>query len=164
VKSRISAKSTLICLRSPFNSGSLPSRTITSRDLARQIAGEGLLDGFSLAQPADIEFIACAISTNSTAPRGSAVVSRHLPKRLQQAIEGHIDYLRKQLKLLDDNIDRAVHGSKLCRAKHELLRSVPGVGPVLSRLQRFKTEPVYRGKNEPPPAGCSLVFSEILTV
>jgi transposase len=56
----------------------------------------------------------------------------HAPKRLQHAIEGHIDYLRKQLKRLDDDIDRAVHGSTLWRAKHELLRSVPGVGPVLS--------------------------------
>jgi transposase len=56
----------------------------------------------------------------------------HAPKRLQRAIEDHIDYLRKQLKRLDDDIDRAVRGSKLWRAKHELLRSIPGVGPVLS--------------------------------
>ena len=55
----------------------------------------------------------------------------HEPKRLQQAIDRHIDYLREQLKRLDDDIDHTVRQSKLWQEKHQLLRSVPGVGPVL---------------------------------
>jgi len=55
----------------------------------------------------------------------------HAPKRLRRAIDDHIDYLREQLKHLDDDIDHAVRHSKLWQEKHELLRSVPGVGPVL---------------------------------
>jgi transposase len=55
----------------------------------------------------------------------------HAPKRLQREIRGHIDYLRKRLKQLDHDIDRAVRGSELWRQKDRLLDSVPGVGPVL---------------------------------
>jgi transposase len=55
----------------------------------------------------------------------------HAPTRLHRAIDSHIKYLRKHIRRLDDDIDRAVHGSKLWQVKHELLRSVPGVGPVL---------------------------------
>jgi transposase len=55
----------------------------------------------------------------------------HAPKALHHDLRAHIDYLRKQIKRADDDLDRAVRNSALWD-KYELLRSVPGVGPVLS--------------------------------
>ena len=55
----------------------------------------------------------------------------HAPKTLHHDLRAHIDYLRKQIKRADDDLDRAVRDSALWD-KYELLRSVPGVGPVLS--------------------------------
>jgi len=44
----------------------------------------------------------------------------------------HIAWLEGQMGELDRELDRAVRGSALWREKDELLRSVPGVDPVLS--------------------------------
>ena len=55
----------------------------------------------------------------------------HAPKALQRSLRAHIDYLRKQIKQADNNLDREVRNSALWE-KYELLSSVPGVGPVLS--------------------------------
>lgn len=55
----------------------------------------------------------------------------HAPKALHRELRAHIDYLRKQIKHLDDELDQAVRDSSLWD-KYELLSSVPGVGPVLS--------------------------------
>ena len=55
----------------------------------------------------------------------------HASKVLHRALRAHIDYLRKQVKRADDDLDRAVRDSTLWD-KYELLSSVPGVGPVLS--------------------------------
>jgi transposase len=56
----------------------------------------------------------------------------HASKALHHELRAHIDYLRKQIKRADDELDRAVRESPLWD-KYELLTSVPGVGPVLSR-------------------------------
>jgi transposase len=55
----------------------------------------------------------------------------HASKVLHRALRAHIDYLRKQVKRADDDLNRAVRDSTLWD-KYELLGSVPGVGPVLS--------------------------------
>lgn len=55
------------------------------------------------------------------------------PKMLHQQLHGHIDYLRKDLAQLNRDLDQTLQRSALWREKEELLRSVPGVGPVLSR-------------------------------
>jgi len=55
----------------------------------------------------------------------------HAPKALHRSLRAHIDYLRKQIKQADNDLDRAVHNSALWY-KYELISSVPGVGPVLS--------------------------------
>jgi transposase len=55
----------------------------------------------------------------------------HAPQALHHDVRAHIDYLRKQIKRADDELDRAVRDSSLWD-KYELLSSVPGVGPVLS--------------------------------
>jgi transposase len=56
----------------------------------------------------------------------------HAPKALHHDRRAHIDYLRKQIKRADDDLDRAVRESPLWD-KYELLSSVPGAGPLLSR-------------------------------
>jgi len=55
----------------------------------------------------------------------------HASKLLAREIRSHINYLRKRIKHLNRELDAAVRGSELWRAKAELLDSVPGVGPVL---------------------------------
>lgn len=50
-------------------------------------------------------------------------------KRLLQ----HIRWLEKELDRTEEELDRQIKESPLWRAKDELLRSMPGVGPVLSR-------------------------------
>jgi transposase len=52
-------------------------------------------------------------------------------KAVQHNVRSHIDYLRKQIKQADDDLDREVRNSPLWD-KYELLSSVPGVGRVLS--------------------------------
>jgi transposase len=55
----------------------------------------------------------------------------HASSAVRRAINSHIDYLRKQLKSTEHNIDSAVRGSELWQHKNELMDSVPGVGPTL---------------------------------
>lgn len=54
-------------------------------------------------------------------------------KRVQATIKPVIAALRKQLARVDEDIDQAIRGTEAWRVKDELLQSVPGVGPVLSR-------------------------------
>ncbi len=58
----------------------------------------------------------------------------HAPPKaraVRHNLRSHIDYLRKQLKQTDDDLDREVRNSPLWD-KYEMLSSVPGVGRVLS--------------------------------
>ena len=55
----------------------------------------------------------------------------HARRALHRGLRAHIDYLRKQIKQADNDLDRAVRNSALWD-KYQLLSSVPGVGPVLS--------------------------------
>jgi transposase len=55
----------------------------------------------------------------------------HAPKALHRGLRAHIDYLRKQIKQSDSDLDRDVRDSALWD-KYELLSSVPGVGRGLS--------------------------------
>jgi transposase len=52
---------------------------------------------------------------------------------VQKRIQKHLAWLEKELGSIDRDLDQAIQDSPLWRAKEELLRSVPGVGPVLSR-------------------------------
>jgi len=54
-------------------------------------------------------------------------------KRVRTAIGKTIKWLQKQLEEIDSDLDGAVRGSAAWREKEDLLRSVPGVGKVLSR-------------------------------
>jgi transposase len=48
-------------------------------------------------------------------------------------IRASVDWLRRQLADIDKDLGQAIEASPLWRAKDDLLRSVPGVGPATSR-------------------------------
>jgi transposase len=54
-------------------------------------------------------------------------------KRVVQAIRRTITWLKKQLDEVDTDLDKAIRNSSAWKDKDDLLRSVPGVGKVLSR-------------------------------
>ena len=53
-------------------------------------------------------------------------------KKLQKGIEDHIDWMRRQLRLLEKDIDDSIKSSPVWREKEDLLRGVKGVGSVLA--------------------------------
>lgn len=48
-------------------------------------------------------------------------------------IETHIDWLDKRVKEIDESLNKSISNSPKLKAKEELLKSVPGVGEVLSK-------------------------------
>jgi transposase len=54
------------------------------------------------------------------------------PARVQGQLAAHCAWLERALRELDDDLDRTLRASPLWRAQDDLLRGVPGVGPVLS--------------------------------
>jgi transposase len=50
-----------------------------------------------------------------------------------RGIDAHIRYLEKQIQELEDRMDRFVENSEAFRARDEILQSIPGVGPQVSR-------------------------------
>jgi transposase len=57
----------------------------------------------------------------------------HAPPRLQTDIQAHISWLNTRLAALDDDLDTTRRASPVWREREELLRSVPGIGPVGTR-------------------------------
>jgi transposase len=55
------------------------------------------------------------------------------PGRLQKSIARLLKALERELASVDDDLDDAVRGSPVWREKEDLLSSVPGVGPAISR-------------------------------
>jgi len=53
-------------------------------------------------------------------------------KAVRQGIEAHIKWLEQELSNIDDELRQSIQRSPVWREKDNLLRSVPGVGPVLS--------------------------------
>jgi transposase len=54
------------------------------------------------------------------------------PKVLHRSIDEHIRWLEKRLSVFDDELGELIRNTTLWRERDELLRSVPGVGKVLS--------------------------------
>ena len=54
-------------------------------------------------------------------------------KRVMESLTRSIAWLEKELASLDDDLDDAIKNSPIWREKDDLLRSVKGVGPILSR-------------------------------
>ncbi len=57
----------------------------------------------------------------------------HAVPAVRHGILQHIRWLERQLRDVDQDLDRNIHASPVWREKENLLRSVPGVGPVVSR-------------------------------
>lgn len=55
------------------------------------------------------------------------------PEAVAKRIRAHIRWLEKELERIDRELEEAVQQSEVWRRNEELLRSVPGVGPVLAR-------------------------------
>jgi transposase len=55
------------------------------------------------------------------------------PLQLQPDIQAHITWLNTRLAALDDDLDTTRRASPVWREREELLRSVPGIGPVCAR-------------------------------
>ncbi|CAN5894799.1 IS110 family transposase [soil metagenome] len=55
-------------------------------------------------------------------------------KRLvKKSLKSHIAYLERELRMTDTDLGEMIKASPIWRERDELLQSVPGVGPVLSR-------------------------------
>ena len=54
-------------------------------------------------------------------------------KRVMESLERSIKWLEKELASLDDDLDHTIKNSALWREKDDLLQSVKGVGPIVSR-------------------------------
>jgi transposase len=53
-------------------------------------------------------------------------------RRIRPQIQAHIEWLHRQLAQFDDELRELVRNSPLWREKEDVLRSAPGVGPVLA--------------------------------
>ena len=62
----------------------------------------------------------------------------HAVAPVRRGIRTHIQWLARQLTGVDRDLDHTIQRSPVWRAKEDLLRSVPGVGPVVSRTLRGK--------------------------
>jgi transposase len=54
------------------------------------------------------------------------------PKAIQREIRAHIDWLKKRLKKVDDDLSRSIQSSPIWKAKDDILQSMPGIGPTTS--------------------------------
>ena len=59
--------------------------------------------------------------------------SRLAPEAVAKRIRAHVRWLEKELDRADRGLGEAIEGSEAWRENEALLRSVPGVGPVLAR-------------------------------
>jgi transposase len=50
-----------------------------------------------------------------------------------KGIDAHIHYLERQIQALEDRMDHFVESTEAFRARNEILQSIPGVGPQVSR-------------------------------
>lgn len=64
--------------------------------------------------------------------RHSAAVARASAKVLQ-SIDKHIDYLKKQIRDLEQRLDRLIENSEAFRARNEILQTITGIGPQVLR-------------------------------
>jgi transposase len=53
--------------------------------------------------------------------------------KVRKSLQAHIRYLDHRVKEMDSELESAIEQSEVYRVKDDLLRSVPGIGPVASR-------------------------------
>ncbi len=61
-------------------------------------------------------------------------LGRKARQPLRRKISKHIDYLERELHLLDADLDDLLRDSPLWREQDDLLQSVPGIGPKTARI------------------------------
>lgn len=54
-------------------------------------------------------------------------------RSVRRSLEHHIRWLEQRVRDLDDDLTTRIHQTPVWRAKDDLLRSVPGVGPIVAR-------------------------------
>jgi transposase len=59
--------------------------------------------------------------------------AKTLPAAVRRNVEKHVRWLTGQVEDIDGELGRAIEASPLWRAKDDLLQSVPGIGPAVSR-------------------------------
>jgi transposase len=59
--------------------------------------------------------------------------AKHGSAKVSKNIDAHIGYLEKRIAELEDRMDKIVEGSKTFREKDEILQSITGIGPQVSR-------------------------------
>ena len=52
---------------------------------------------------------------------------------VEKDIREHIEWLKRKRKSVDSDLERRIKASPVWRTKEDLLRSVPGIGPMVSR-------------------------------
>jgi len=52
------------------------------------------------------------------------------PKKLHKGIQKHIDWLRRELRLVEKDLDDNIKSSPVWREKDDLMQGVKGIGPV----------------------------------
>lgn len=52
------------------------------------------------------------------------------PKRLQERVRKHLDWLKEEIRALEQEIEEFIRHTPLWREKDELLKSVPGIGDI----------------------------------
>jgi transposase len=57
----------------------------------------------------------------------------HGSAKVRKNIDKHIDYLETQIKSLEDRMDRIVESCDAFKAQNEILQSITGIGPQVSR-------------------------------
>jgi transposase len=57
----------------------------------------------------------------------------HGSKKVLKNIDKHIDFLEDQIKKLEDRMDQIVDTSEAFKARNEILQSITGIGPQVSR-------------------------------
>ena len=55
------------------------------------------------------------------------------PKGVQKRIGAHIRWMQAELERIDTELDKAIRQSPIWREREDVLRSAPGIGPVVSR-------------------------------
>jgi transposase len=55
------------------------------------------------------------------------------PRRVQPRIEAHLRWLHAELERADEDLDQTIRQSPIWCKQEDLLNSVPGIGPVISR-------------------------------
>lgn len=122
------------------------------RDFARatgQLAKTDQLDARVLARFAEVVRPALRVPPDPQTEALSALLARRrqllemltaeknrhhtAPKPVQKRITAHITWLATELERVDSDLDAAIQQRPVWRAQEDLLRSVPGIGPVLSR-------------------------------